>query len=134
MVAFGIWDIFFYVFLELLVDWPASLWTWDILFLLPVPWVGPVLAPVLVAFAMIAAGAVILWRESVARPIRFCWYHWSLLAAGGLIVVLAFCWDYRHILAGHSPSSFHWPLFLSGGVVGGGGFLAALARSRRTNA
>ena len=55
MIAFGVWDIFYYVFLKLLIDWPASLLTWDILFLIPVPWVGPVIAPVLIAVSMIAA-------------------------------------------------------------------------------
>ena len=46
-VAFGIWDIFYYVFLRAIGDWPRSLFDWDILFLLPLPWWGPVLAPVL---------------------------------------------------------------------------------------
>ena len=45
MIAFGVWDIFYYVFLKVILDWPASLWTWDLLFLLPVPWIGPVIAP-----------------------------------------------------------------------------------------
>src|SRR5262245_53438596 len=46
-LAFGFWDTSFYLFLKVLLDWPASLLTWDILFLIPVPWVGPVLAPVI---------------------------------------------------------------------------------------
>jgi hypothetical protein len=37
LIAFGVWDIFCYVFLKLLISGPASLWTWDILFLLPNP-------------------------------------------------------------------------------------------------
>ena len=49
VVVFGVWDIFYYVFLRVLVTWPASLLDWDILFLIPLPWVGPVLAPVLIA-------------------------------------------------------------------------------------
>ena len=48
-IAFGVWDIVFYACLKLLLGWPASLFTWDILFLIPVPWVGPVLAPVLIS-------------------------------------------------------------------------------------
>lgn len=43
--AFAIWDIFYYVFLYFLLGWPQSLLTWDILFLIPVTWTGPVLAP-----------------------------------------------------------------------------------------
>ena len=45
-LAFGIWDIFYYVFLRIMCDWPRTLLDWDILFLLPLPWWGPVLAPV----------------------------------------------------------------------------------------
>ena len=44
-IAFGVWDIFYYVFLKVIYDWPKSLFDWDILFLLPLPWWGPVLAP-----------------------------------------------------------------------------------------
>src|SRR5262249_38081804 len=74
--VFGLWDLFYYVFLKVLLDWPASLLTWDILFLVPVPWVAPVLAPVLVASSMVAAGAVVLRRESYGRPVRLAWSHW----------------------------------------------------------
>ena len=38
MILFGIWDIFYYIFLKILLNWPGSLATWDILFLLPLPW------------------------------------------------------------------------------------------------
>jgi hypothetical protein len=40
-IAFGLWDISFYAFLKLMLGWPQSLFTWDILFLIPLPWVGP---------------------------------------------------------------------------------------------
>ena len=70
VIAFGIWDIFYYVFLKVLIDWPASLLEWDVLFLIPVPWVAPVLAPVLVAISMVAAGTLLYWRESAGRPVR----------------------------------------------------------------
>ena len=64
VMAFGVWDITFYLFLKVLLEWPASMFTWDILFLVPVPWVGPVLAPVLVSVAMIAAGIWHLRRDT----------------------------------------------------------------------
>src|SRR4051812_6467788 len=51
--CFAVWDIFYYVFLKVLLDWPESLFAWDVLFLLPVPWVGPVIAPVIVSLTMI---------------------------------------------------------------------------------
>src|SRR6266704_4240806 len=60
-VAFGVWDIFYYVFLKAMCGWPHSLFDWDILFLLPLPWWGPVLAPVSIALLMLLWGA--LWTQ-----------------------------------------------------------------------
>ena len=42
--CFGVCDLVYYGFLKVALGWPASPFTWDILFLLPIPWVGPVLA------------------------------------------------------------------------------------------
>ena len=125
MIAFGVWDIFFYVFLKLLIDWPESLLTWDILFLVPLPWVGPVISPALVAAGMIAAGVVILWREARGSPIRFAWFHWLAILGGALILVAAFCWDHKNTSAGGWPNRFNWPLFILGESVGLAAFVHA---------
>jgi hypothetical protein len=128
MIAFGVWDVFYYVFLKLLIDWPASLGTWDVLFLLPVPWIGPVISPLLIAAAMILGGVVILWREVCGRPVRARLLDWAAIFGGGLVIVLAFCWDWRRTMAGGMPDSFNWPLFAFGLTIGAAGFLCALAR------
>src|SRR4026207_620651 len=65
-IAFGVWDIFYYLFLRVMCGWPASLFDWDILFLLPLPWWGPVLAPVCVAVLMIAWGPLVIQPRSSA--------------------------------------------------------------------
>ncbi len=57
-IAFGVWDILYYVFLVVMTGWPTSLFDWDILFLLPLPWWGPVLAPVSIAVLMVVLGHV----------------------------------------------------------------------------
>ena len=131
MIAFGVWDIFYYVFLKLLLGWPASLWTWDILFLLPVPWVGPVIAPVLVSLSMIAAGVVVLWRESLGWPVRCGGLHWALIVLGGLVVIVAFCWDFQNTAAGGWPNPFNWPLFALGEAMAAAGFVHALGGRQR---
>ena len=128
LIAFGVWDIFYYLFLKLLVDWPASLWTWDILFLIPVPWVGPVIAPVIVSASMIAAGVAILHREGVGRPIPLGRLHWTAASVGGLLIVAAFCWDWRNAATGGLPNPFHWPLFAAGELLGVGAFVAGCLR------
>ena len=121
-VAFGLWDISFYVFLKLMIHWPESLNTWDILFLIPLPWIGPVLAPVLVSAALIVCGLISLSRGGVPARMQ----HWLTMIAGGLVVILSFIWDFRNTMAGGLPHQFNWPLFLLGEALGLTGFLAAL--------
>ena len=54
LFTFGVWDIFYYVSLKALIDWPASLATMDCLFLIPQPWYAPVWVPVVISLGMIA--------------------------------------------------------------------------------
>lgn len=123
LIAFGVWDISFYIGLKILLNWPASLFTWDILFLLPVPWVGPVLSPVLVSLSMIGAGLFVLRRDLEGNLPPFRWFQWALIFSGGLIVILAFTWDFRNTSSGGMPNPFHWPLFFAGEALGLSGLL-----------
>jgi len=134
VVAFGVWDIAFYLFLKLLLNWPASLFTWDILFLVPVPWVGPVLSPVLVSAVMIAAGIWHLRRESQDEPVRIGSAHWIGLLAGALIIVISFAEDYRNTMSGRMPNPFDWGLFALGLTLGTASYGLAARRSMRTKA
>jgi hypothetical protein len=126
VLAFGIWDVAFYGSLKLTLDWPSSLHTWDLLFLLPVPWVGPVLAPLMVAATMIAGGTAVLHRECLGRPVALKLAPLTTIATGGIVIIGAFCCDYRNIMGGGLPNPFHWPLFALGEVVGVFGLLVAL--------
>jgi hypothetical protein len=129
LVCFGIWDITFYLFLRLLLHWPASLLTWDILFLLPVPWVGPVIAPVLVAASMIICGLIVMWREHDDRPVQLTARSWAGILLGGVLIVAAFMWDFPNTANGGNPNPFHWPLFFLGEAIG----LLAFGASLRTS-
>ena len=132
VVAFGVWDFTFYLFLKLLLGWPASLFTWDILFLIPVPWVGPVLAPVLVSLAMIAAGVWHLRREARGEPVRIGPAHWTGILAGAAIIVLAFALDYRNVMSAGLPHPFSWSIFGLGLLLGIGSYAgAAKVHTRR---
>jgi hypothetical protein len=131
LVAFGTWDISFYAFLKLLDGWPASLLTWDLLFLLPVPWAAPVLAPVLVSLSMIGAGLVLLGRDWTGSPVRLGLLHRLGLLAAGAVLVMAFTWDFRNIAGGGLPRPFNWPLFALGEAIGLATFLHALRAGDR---
>jgi hypothetical protein len=121
-VAFGLWDISFYAFLKVMIHWPESFSTWDILFLIPLPWIGPVLAPVLVSAALVVCGLISLSRGGISARLQ----HWVAMIAGGLVVILSFVWDFRNTMSGGLPNPFNWPLFLAGEALGLIGFLAAL--------
>lgn len=131
VIAFGVWDIAYYIFLKALIDWPASLLDWDLLFLIPCPWTGPVLAPLIVASSMIIAGAIVLWRESTGTAVRIGWRHWSMIVLGGVIIVVSFCWDYRNVMAGGAPNPFQWSIFRTGEVVGLAGFFLGVRRNEQ---
>jgi hypothetical protein len=118
VIAFGTWDVTFYLFLKLLLGWPASVFTWDILFLIPVPWAGPVLAPVIVSLTMIVAGAWHLRREARHEPIHLDAAHWAGLLLGAAVIVLAFAMDYRYIMSAGIPRRFHWGVFVLGMLMG----------------
>ncbi len=131
LTCFGVWDLTFYFWLKLLLAWPASMLTWDILFLLPVPWVGPVLAPAIVSISMIFAGFLVLWREYNGRPVQLTPLTWSGILLGGILIFLAFIADFRNTAAGGYPHAFHWSLFLAGEALGLLSFSYSLHRSRQ---
>lgn len=96
--AFGIWDIFYYIFLKLLLGWPESLITWDILFLLPTTWVGPVIAPVINALTMVIFGGLIWYFQSKNMLLNIKLHQWIMLIVGSLIVIWAYIEDYVSFL------------------------------------
>lgn len=117
-IAFGVWDIFYYVFLKVMCGWPHSLLDWDILFLLPLPWWGPVLAPVSIAMLMILWGTLVSsWRIERARD-GSEWKAWTLNFLGVALALYLFMADSIRVANGGVnalrillPQSFNWPLF-----------------------
>ena len=59
--TFAFWDIFYYAGLWVIVRWPVSLLSPDVLFLIPVPWLAQVWFPLLVSGLSIVA--VLLARK-----------------------------------------------------------------------
>ncbi len=117
-LAFGVWDIFYYVFLKVMCGWPHSIWDWDILFLLPLPWWGPVLAPVLIACLMIAWGTLVSQFDARHTHSTFVWPAWTLNFIGIALALYVFMADALRVAHGGRdalrqmlPAQFNWPLF-----------------------
>lgn len=146
LLSFAVWDIFYYIWLKVLIDWPASVLEWDILFLIPFTWLGPVLAPLICSVTMIALASVLLLRHEGLPP-----YSWSLLAAGSAFILYTFMEDYAGIFITHGflydyarimqnedfikiasayiPDSYNWLVFWIGELL----VLAGITGSWRGN-
>jgi hypothetical protein len=119
-IAFGVWDIFYYVFLKIICDWPKSLFDWDILFLLPLPWWGPVLAPVCIASLMVVWGTLATQFPDGGLATSKLWrLNWVGIALA-LYVFMAD--SLRAVLQGLDvtkilPGPFNWPVFCAALVL-----------------
>lgn len=129
-VTFGVWDISYYIWLHEFIGWPSSLGTWDLLFLLPAPWAGPVWAPVAVSVALIVFGLAVPARGTRGRRVHLRARDALLLGAGGLVVLVSFLWNARGVLAEEVPVTFPWIVFVIGMVLGVAGAMRALRRVR----
>ena len=74
--CFAIWDLIYYLSLRLLIHWPTSLLSMDVLFLIPAPWFAQVWFPVLVSgLSVIAVLAGRLSgpkaKEGAVRPLTW---------------------------------------------------------------
>ena len=107
--AFAVWDICYYVFLKLFLGWPESIFTWDILFLIPVPWVGPVLAPVLISCTMILLAMVIMRFNLIDINTRLNFFERLLLVLSSLLAIMSFVWDYFGYMSEHTELTMWAP-------------------------
>lgn len=130
LIGFGIWDIFYYVWLKMILNWPASLLTWDVLFLIPIPWIGPVLAPVSVACTMIGMGVVLLWLEARGPVLPAGKLMWIAQLVAALIIMMSFTLDVLPRLDPEGkrlgqwiPETYRWWMLGLGQVVAIGSFL-----------
>ena len=125
-IIFGVWDIFYYIWLRLFIGWPISLFSPDILFLIPLPWWGPVIAPVLIACLMVVGGILTVISDDKGRKIRFSAFDWITLIAGLMIILYSFMEDALAIMPADvemltqlRPTSFNWPIYILGLVITG---------------
>ncbi len=138
LYCFAVWDLFYYVFLKVLLNWPESLMTWDILFMIPVTWVGPVISPIIVSLTMILFALLIVYLDRKHGGVRMPGLSWLLLILGSVVLVVGFTWDYSsYILSNYDfpeiwtlpgkelhdlainyiPDRFPWIIFITGLLV-----------------
>ncbi|MCZ6890236.1 MAG: hypothetical protein O7H39_17245 [Gammaproteobacteria bacterium] len=117
--AFGLWDIFYYVWLVIFIGWPTTLLDWDVLFLIPLPWWGPVLAPTLIALLLVVGGGMAVLKSERGEVLRFTLVEWSVVGVSTLLALYVFMLDALHAIpegidavSNVRPSSFNWPLFI----------------------
>lgn len=130
-LAFAVWDIFYYVFLYVFLGWPQSLSTWDILFLIPLPWVGPVWAPCLLSSLMIVGSLFVILQVNKDAGFNVKRRYWFLLITGALVCIFSFMLDFMLAVSAsygsifspqavlsearrYIPNSFNYVLFFTG--------------------
>ncbi|HNW90127.1 MAG TPA: hypothetical protein PKN48_10725 [Bacteroidales bacterium] len=139
ILSFGVWDIFYYVFLYALLGWPQSPMTWDVLFFIPVTWIGPVIGPVINSLTMIILALTILYYKNKNQRVKTGKFVWPLLILGSLVVIVSYTMDYVGFMSdkfsflqqmgigdtqgileyatAYIPLTFNWWVFLCGVVM-----------------
>lgn len=114
MLAFGTWDIFYYIWLVFFEEWPTSIMDWDLLFLIPAPWIAPVMAPVLVSIGLIGCGLWLLMHEWEVDQIKITMKDVIFELTAAIVILFSFLNNDRS----SPPESFPWIVFLTG-LLGG---------------
>jgi hypothetical protein len=116
--VFGLWDLGYYAWLKVFLDWPRHWLEWDVLFLIPWPWFGPWLAPALIALLFTLWGGLVLAGKREPRWTRGNMLLFMAGAVLGLVAFLAPAWPLlpggEAAFRGYTPDGFAWPLFLPG--------------------
>jgi len=118
LLAFGVWDIFYYIFLLPLTHWPSSLLDWDVLFLIPLPWWGPVITPVAISLVLIIFGTLVSQFDQPDRPVWPGYLALGFFFGGAALALYTFMADALRVAPGGVeairdvlPIWFNWPLF-----------------------
>ncbi|MCF8309622.1 MAG: hypothetical protein K9I68_11490 [Bacteroidales bacterium] len=151
LIIFAVWDIFYYVFLKMVLGWPESFFEWDILFLIPVTWVGPVIAPAFNSLVMVVLGFILVRAVSIKSKAVIKPLSWTLLIVGAVFVLVSYVEDYvnymnefftlqkilfdasdKEVMAKateYVPKDFAWGWYIAGVVL----HIAAVVHTWRVN-
>jgi hypothetical protein len=114
LLLFAVWDVFYYLWLHVTIGWPAGIFDWDVLFLIPLPWIGPVWSVLLICAGMILFSVLFLRAPEDARFAPGLG-GWTCGLAGIVTVVATYILEWVKI--GHGtgvPIRFSFLPFLAG--------------------
>lgn len=151
LFCFAIWDIFYYVFLKMLLGWPESLLTWDVLFLIPVTWVGPIIGPVINSLTMIVLAILISYFTDASSKTKIILNEWIFFIVGSLTIITSYTMDYvsyisrelslgeillsnektQNVASQYIPEHFCWMVFLVGEFILITGILMFYKRNKK---
>jgi hypothetical protein len=131
-VAFGVWDLFYYLWLWVFIGWPGAVSAWDVLFLIPAPWAGPVWAPGVVSLALVTVGLITAYKADHGYVARVSLRTAAAGLLGGLLVVASFLANAPALMHGHLPGWFPWPIFLAGMAIAAISTVSALGGAGRS--
>ena len=153
LYAFAIWDIFYYIFLKIFLDWPASMLTWDVLFLIPWPWAGPVIAPIICSILFIIMTLIIINSVDSNIKVRILPKEWALMVLGVILILYTWIYDYgkiiisggytkdfftlnnnpelMQIIANYMPKHYNWSVFILGIIFASAGMLLFYLRTNK---
>jgi hypothetical protein len=131
IIAFGVWDIFYYVWLKVILDWPASIFDWDVLFLIPVTWIGPVIAPVSVSIIMIVCGILLVYAGQKGNIFKPVFISYILLLAGTGILLFSFMSDTNATINLEMPKPYRYNLLIIGDALFIAAFLVSYVKTKK---
>ncbi len=133
IVIFGTWDIVYYIVLKIALGWPSTLFDWDLLFLIPLPWIGPVIAPVLIAVLMIVFGVMITRRIAFGGAFSASRLSWALAWIATTVLLYSFMDDPGAGLYQKMPKPYEYWMLVIGLILYVLGFVAAWRKDTGTN-
>ena len=131
LLSFGIWDVTYYAVLRLVSGWPDSISAWDILFLIPSPWVAPVWAPVIIATLFVLGGSYLFWTAERER--RYRWADVGALFASACLTIAASLVGSHAVIDHRVPEHFPLWLFWMGVALGIAWFVGLERREVRVS-
>lgn len=133
-LAFGIWDIFYYIGLKIFLDWPATIMDWDTLFLIPVAWYSPIIIPVLISTYFISGSIFIIIHEGNGTKLKFSFSVVLLQLLGFAVWFYSFVKNSAVISEnGYSNVEYSWALFFLGLIFGISSLIAAFLLGKKSN-